>query len=54
MTQAEILKLTFSQYVKRRFGELLKKGTNGEKAYTIAVAEYVKAAVDQAKRLNRK
>ena len=46
----EILKLTFAQYVKKRFTELLKKGMNGEKAYTIAVGEYVNAAVEKAKK----
>lgn len=50
MNPEEILKMSLGQYVKKRFAELLKKGTNGEKAYTIAMGEYVKAYVDRAKK----
>lgn len=46
----EILKYTFSQYVKRRFAELRKEGVNGEIAYTRAVGEYVDAALKQVKK----
>lgn len=49
MTNKEILSYSFGQYVKRRFSELLKQGVNGEKAYTTAVAEYVKAAMAETK-----
>ena len=45
-----ILKLSFSKYVKTRFAELLKQGVDGEKAYTIAAGEYIKAALDQSKK----
>lgn len=46
----EILKLSLAQYVKKRFAQLLKEKVNAERAYTIAVGEYVNAALQKAKK----
>lgn len=50
MTMDEILKYSFSQYVKMRFAELLRQKVNGEEAYATASGEYIVAATERARK----